>query len=150
MADMKSKSLGELETLYEGKLRYWRQQQQQHEKKIEECKQQIAACEAKLRHVRALTGKPSGKMASAAPPQNKKQKRQRKSPVREATLRALRNRPGERLTTKQLLTAIRADGRKKVSRQSVNVNVALLEKAGLIRRDPAPRGSGARFVYSAI
>lgn len=148
---MKQRSLGELEELYQRKLQYWANQKLAHEKKIEECRREMAACEAKLRHVQALIGgQQEPAVADVAPGRRPKQKRRRKSPVREATLQALRNRPGERLTTRQLLAAIRQDTRKKVSRQSVNVNVGILEQQGLIRRDPAPRGSGSRFVYSAV
>ena len=141
---MKQRSLGELEELYQRKLQYWANQKLAHEKKIEECRREMAACEAKLRHVQALIGgKQEPAVAGVAPGRRPKQKRRRKSPVREATLQALRNRPGERLTTQQLLAAIRQDTRKKVSRQSVNVNVGILEQQGLIRRDPAPRGTGS-------
>ena len=39
---------------------------------------------------------------------------------------------------------------RRVSRQSINVNLNLLEKAGHIQRRPAPRGSGgAHYVFSA-
>ena len=148
---VKQQSLGELEAQYKRQLQYWANQKLQHEKKIEECRREMAACEANLRHVQALVGGPAAIAAAVAPTGRRaKPKRRRKSPVRAATLQALRNRPGERLTTRQLLAAIRKDTRKKVSRQSVNVNVGILEQQGLIRRDPAPRGTGSRFVYSAV
>ena len=151
MSQLKNASLGELEDTYKRKLQYWKNQQLAYQNKISECLREIATCEANLRHVQALLGVPAPvQVASAKPTRRKKQRRQRRSPVREAALQALRNRAGQRLTTKELIKAIHADTRKKVSRQSVNVNVGVLEKQGLIRRDPAPRGSGSRFVYSAI
>ena len=150
MKDIAKRSLGELKELYSRKIRYWTDQQHEHEKKIAQCKQEIKAYEAKLRHVEALMGAPAAPKAATAPRRRTKKRRRRASPVKVATLQALRNRPGERLTTKQLITAIRKDTGKRVSRQSVNVNLRLLEKEGLLRKQPAPSGAGARFVYSAM
>lgn len=155
MTDITQRSLGELKELFTRKIEYWSQQKLEHEKKIEECRREIEACEAKLRHVEALIGSPSAPAAAPAaaaktPRRRKKQRRIRQSPVKAATLLALRNRPGEQLTTKQVLTAIRKDTSKRVSRQSVTVNLGLLEKEGRVRKQPAPRGSGARFVYSIV
>ncbi len=152
MTDITKRSLGELKELYTRKIEYWTTQRDEHEKKLAQCRREIKACEAKLRHVEALVGSPAAPKAAAAPRRLKRQrvKRRRVSPVKAATDLALRNRPGERLNTRQLLTAIRKDTGKPVSRQSVNVNLALLEKEGKIKKQPAPSGSGARFVYSAI
>ncbi len=159
MADITKRSLGELKELYTRKIQYWSQQKLEHEKKIEQCRREIEACQAKLRHVLALVGAPAAPAAAVpgavrtsvkAPRQRKKRRRIRQSPVKMATLLALRNRPGELLTTKQLLTAIRKDTGKRVSRQSVNVNLGLLEKERRVRKQPAPRGSGSRFVYSIM
>ena len=151
MKDITQRSLGELKELYTRKIEYWRQQKLEHEKKIEECRREIAACEAKLRHVEALVGSPAApKPAAKKPARRRKKRRIRQSPVKMATLLALRNRAGEPLTTRQLLAAIRNDTGKRVSRQSVNVNLGLLEKEGRVRKQPAPRGTGARFVYSAV
>ncbi len=61
----------------------------------------------------------------------------------------LRNRPGQKLTVAQIRTAIRKDTHKRCSRQAINVNADVLEEAGLIKRQRAPRGSGARFVFWA-
>ena len=142
------------EELYTRKIRYWSRQKDEHEKKIEQCRREIRACQAKLRHVEALIGSPATKAplktTSVKRKRRTKKRRRRRSPVKIDTLQALRNRPGERLTTKQLLAAIRQDTGKRVSRQSVNVNLGLLEKEGLLQKLPAPRGSGARFVYSAV
>ncbi len=160
MTDISKHSLGELKELYTRKIRYWSEQQLEHEKQLAQCKREIKACEAKLRHVEALIGTPAATKAAgraapktagrAATRRRRGKTRQRRSPVKIATLLVLRNRPGERLNTRQLLTAIRKDTGKRVSRQSVNVNLALLEKEGTVLKQPAPRGSGARFVYSAI
>ncbi len=155
MPDITTRSLGELKELYTRKIKYWSQQKLKHEEKIEQCRREIKACEAKLRHVEALIGSPA---APAPPPaataktsrRRTKKRRIRRSPVKMATLLALRNRPGELLTTRQVLTAIRKDTHKRVSRQSVTVNLGLLEKEGRVRKQPAPRGSGARFVYSIV
>lgn len=152
MTDLAQRSLGELKGLYTRKIEYWQQQKLEHEKKIDQCVAEIAACTAKLRHVEALLGSPGAAPAppaSGQPRRPAKRRRRRASPVKAATLQALRNRPGERLTTKKLLTAVRHDSGKRVSRQSVNVNLGLLEKEGAVRKLPAPRGSGARFVYTA-
>ncbi len=151
MTDITQRSLGELKELYARKIDYWRQQKIEHEKKIEQCQREIQACESKLRHVEALIGSPAAPAAPAKKATRKRKKRRiRQSPVKMATLLALRNRPGEQLTIRKLLTAIRKDTRKKVSRQSVTVNLGLLEKEGQVRKQPAPRGSGARFVYSIV
>ena len=153
MADVTQHSLGELQAIYTRKIRYWKDQLLAHEKKIEQCRREIAACEAKLRHVEALVGSPKAAPKAAAvsaPKRGKKRRRKRQSPVKTATWQALRNRAGERLTTQQVLTAIRHDTGKRVSRQSVNVNLGLLEKEGSVRKFPAPKGAGARFVYSAV
>ncbi len=152
MTDITKQSLGELKELYIRKIKYWSQQKLKHEEKIEQCRREIQACEAKLSHVEALVGSPAAPKASAAKTSRRrtKKRRIRQSPVKMATLLALRNRPGELLTTKQLLTAIRKDTGKRVSRQSITVNLGLLEKEGRIGKQPAPRGSGARFVYSVV
>ncbi len=152
MTDITQRSLGELKELYIRKIKYWSQQKLEHEEKIEQCRREIKACETKLRHVEALVGSPAAPRAAAAkaPRRRTKRRRIRQSPVKMATLLALRNRPGELLTTRQLLTAIRKDTSKRVSRQSVTVNLGLLEKEGRVRKQPAPRGSGARFVYSIV
>ncbi len=153
MADITKHSLGELKDIYTRKIRYWKDQLLAHEKKIEQCRREITACEAKLRHVQALVGSPTAapKAATTSPPRRgKKRRRNRQSPVKTATWQALRNRAGERLTTNQLLTAIRHDTGKRVSRQSVNVNLGLLEKEGSVQKFTAPKGAGARFVYSAV
>lgn len=149
MANTAKLSLAELKALYTRKIEYWQRQKLEHEKQIEQCQQEIQACETKLRHVQALIGEPSTPVPKT-PRRRTRKRRQRHSPVKLATLQALRNRPGERLTTKQLLTAIRKDSGKRVSRQSINVNVGLLEREGLVLKQPAPKGAGARFVYSAL
>ncbi len=153
MTDITQRSLGELKELYIRKIKYWSQQKLEHEEKIEQCRREIKACETKLRHVEALVGGPAAPKKAAAvkaPRRRGKKRRIRQSPVKMATLVALRNRPGERLNTKRLLAAIRKDTGKRVSRQSVNVNLGLLEKEGRVSKHPAPRGSGARFVYSMV
>ncbi len=153
MTDMTQRSLGELQQLYTRKIEYWRKKQLEHEKGIEQCRREIAACQGKLSHVEALIGGPAApKKAAAAKAIRRrgKKRRIRQSPVKMATLVALRNRPGERLNTRQLLAAIRKDTGKRVSRQSVNVNLGLLEKERRVSKHPAPRGSGARFVYSVV
>ncbi|MCP5118647.1 MAG: hypothetical protein GY953_48155, partial [bacterium] len=146
MTDITKRSLGELKELYTRKIHYWNQQKLEHEKQIEQCRREIQACEAKLRHVEALVGSPAVPKAkpAKAPRRRAKKRRTRRSPVKTATLLALRNRPGELLTTRKLLTAIRKDTSKRVSRQSVTVNLGLLEKEGRVRKQPAPSGSGAR------
>lgn len=145
-----NRSLGELKELYNRKVKYWSDKKREHEKAIERCRREIQACDAKLRHIEALLGIPRAKPAAAPRRRGKKQRRRRPGPVKVATLQAMRNRPGERLTTKQLLAAIRHDTGKRVSRQSVNVNLGQLEKEGLVQKHAAPRGTGARFVYSAL
>ena len=157
MTDINSQSLGQLEDQYKRRLAQWKTQRSGHLQKIAECDQQIDACETKLNHIQALRGGPAVTPAKAAPPSRatvrkpaaKKAKRRRKSPVREATLKVLRHRPGQRLSVAQIRTLIRKDTSKRVSRQSINVNLDILEQAKLVRRYPAPRGAGARFVFEA-
>lgn len=151
MTDISQHSLGELKEFYTRKIRYWSEQKEKHEKKLEQCEREIEACETRLRHVEALLGSPPAPTAqTAAKPRRRRSKRRRirQSPVKMATLLALRNRPDELLTTKQLLAAIHKDTGKRVSRQSVNVNLGILEKEGRLIKQPAPRGAGARFVYT--
>ena len=111
----------------------------------------MSVYDQKLRYIQALVGGPQA--AAAAPPAapvKRRGKRRRKSPIRDATLLVLRNRPGQRLTAAQVRTAIRKDTHKRCSRQAVNLNLNILEEDGLIKRARAPRGSGAQFVFWAV
>ena len=148
MARGKDRSLGELEALYQEKIRQLSDQRTKLVNQLGDCDEKLKAYEQKLRWVRTLITSPEG----AAPVQELSHKRRRrKSPVLEVTLGALRQRPGQWLTARQLLAAIKKDTGKRVSRQAVNVNLNLLEKAGKVRRRPAPQGSGgSQFVYSLI
>ena len=121
-----------------------------------QCEQQMAAYDQKLRHIKALVNGPQAAAAAplpapvAAPPIKRRGKRRRKSPIRDATVLALRNRPGQKLTAAQIRTAIRKDTHRRGTRQSINVNLNMLVKAGLVKRARAPKGSGAQFVYWAV
>ena len=148
MARSQDLSLGELEALYKSKISQWTERRRELTTQIVQCDQQIRTFDEKLRWVRTLITSPEG--ALPASPKGGK-KRRRKSPVKEVTHQVLRNRPGQWLTAQQILTAIRKDTHKRVSRQSVNVNLNLLEKAGQIQRRRAPKGSGgAHYVFSAV
>ncbi len=148
MADTKDRSLGELEALYQSKIGHWADRRAKLVAELGDCDQQLRAYEEKLRWVRTLIVSPEG-VLPAAPVST--QKRRRKSPVKQVTYQVLSNRPGQWLTAKQIRTTIRKDTNKRVSRQSVNVNLNLLEKAGQIQRRPAPKGSGgAHYVFSAV
>ena len=153
MDDIKNRSLAELEVLYQQKLQHWTSRKDELLKQVRACEQQMTAYDQKLRYIRALTGGPEAavmppKIAQAKTPIKKR--RRRKSPIRDATLKVLRNRPGQKLTVAQIRTAIRKDTHKRASRQAVNVNVDVLEEAGLVKRARAPKGSGARFVFWAV
>lgn len=155
MENIKQRSLEELEELYQGKLQHWQALRLQHLKQAEECEQQAAAFEQKLRHIKALVNGPA--MASARPsappttaPVKRQGKRLRKSPIRDATLLVLRNRPGQKLTAAQIRTAIRKDTHRRGTRQAVNVNLNQLAEAGLVKKARAPKGRGAQFVYWAV
>ncbi len=156
MENIKQRSLEELEALYQEKYQRWKSQRLQHLKQAEECERQMTVYEQKLRHIKALVnGAPAAAPAAAAappPPPVVKQtrRRRRKSPIRDATLLVLRNRPGQKLTAAQVRTAIRKDTHRRGTRQSVNVNLNQLLKAGLVKRMRAPKGSGAQFVYWAV
>ncbi len=154
MNDVKDRSLAELEVLYQQKLQHWAGRRDELLKQVQACEQQMAAYDQKLRYVRALvSGSEAVPVAPAKIAQAGKRgkvKRRRKSPVRDATLKVLRNRPGQRLTVAQIRTAIRKDTHRRVSRQAINVNADILEEAGLIQRARAPKGSGARFVFWAV
>ena len=144
----KDRSLGELEATYQQKLKYWTEQRADLVAKLAQVDQALKAYEEKLRWVRTLIVSPDGALPQPAPG---KGRRRRRSPVKEVTYGVLANRRGEWLTGAQIKTAIRKDFRKRPSRQSINVNLRLLEKAGKIRRRPAPKGSGgAHYVYSAV
>ncbi len=154
MENIKDRSLAELEDLYQKKLQHWTGRRNEFLKQVQACEQQMTAYDQKLRYIRALTGGPEA--AAAMPPTiaqaNKpvRKRRRRKSPIRDATLKVLCNRPGQKLTVAQIRTAIRKDTHKRASRQAVNVNVDVLEEAGLVKRARAPKGSGARFVFWAV
>ena len=154
--NIKQQSLAELEELYQKKLRHWTDRRLKLLNEAELCEQQMAVYEQKLRHIKALV---SGTEAAASAPQavpvaapafKRRGKRGRKSPIRDATLLALRNRPGQKLTAAQIRTAIRKDTHRRGTRQSVNVNLNQLSRAGLVKRARAPKGSGAQFVYWAV
>lgn len=153
MDNIKNRSLAELEDLYQKKLEHWRGRRDELLKQAQACEQQMTVFDQKLRHIRALV---SGQDVAVAAPAKKaqakyvKQKRRRRSPVREATLKVLRSRPGQKLTVAQIKTAIRKDTHRRPSRQAINVNCDVLEEMGLVKRERAPKGSGARFVFWAV
>ncbi len=148
MTTGKDLSLGELEALYQQKIRHWADQRAALVAKISEVDQRLNAYEEKLRWVKTLITAPEGSLPQ---PPARARRRRRKSPVKEVTYRVLRDRPGQWLTGAQIKTAIRKDTHKRPSRQSINVNLRLLEKSGKIRRRRAPKGSGgAHYVYSAV
>ncbi len=151
MDNIKKRSLEELEGLYQDKLKHWQDRRLQHLKHAEECEQQMSLYEQKLRHIKELV---NGTQAAVSPapavPVKRSGKRRRKSPIRDATLLVLRNRPGQKLTAAQVRTAIRKDTHRRCTRQSVNVNLNQLARAGLVKRERAPKGSGAQFVYWAV
>ncbi len=152
MEDIKNLSLVELESLYKKRVAHWSEQRQRFLKQAQECEQRMRETDQRLRHVQALIGGPQSAAAASfpSPVQRSKKKRRRKSPIREATLTALRNRPGQRLSAAQIRTAIRKDTHRRCSRQSVNNNVNVLEEDGLVKRARAPRGTGAQFVFWAV
>ena len=151
MEDLKNQSLAELEASCRQQIEHWTQRRQEHLKQVEECEKQISEYDQKLRYIQALVGGPqAAAMAPPPAPVKRHGKRRRKSPIRDATLLVLRNRPGQRLTAKQVRTAIRKDTHKRCSRQAVNLNLNILEEDGLIQRARAPRGSGAQFVFWAV
>ncbi|MCP3996637.1 MAG: hypothetical protein GY722_16500 [bacterium] len=151
MENIKQRSLEELEELYQKKVQHWEDRRLQHLKQAKECEQQVTLFEQKLRHIKALVNGPE---AVAAAPQTitvkLTGKRRRKSPIRDATLLVLRNRPGQKLTAAQIKTAIRKDTHRRCTRQAVNVNLNTLARAGLVKRARAPKGAGAQFVYWAV
>ncbi|MCP4204320.1 MAG: hypothetical protein GY769_20595, partial [bacterium] len=77
MTDITKQSLGELKELYIRKIKHWSQQKLEHEKKIEQCRREIGACEAKLRHVEALIGSPVAPPAAAAKPTRRRTNKRR-------------------------------------------------------------------------
>ncbi len=151
MENIKGRSLAELEDLYQKQLQHWTSRMDEALKQVQACEQQMTAFDQKLRHIQALVNGPE---AAATPVKvaraTKSVKKRRKGPIRDATLTVLRNRPGQKLTVAQIRTAIRKDTHKRASRQAVNVNVDVLEEAGLVGRERAPKGSGGRFVFWAV
>ena len=146
MAQTKDRSLGELEAAYRQKVQYWANQRAEQVQKLAEIDRQLRAYEEKLRWVQTLIASPDGAL-----PDPPRKRRRRKAPVKELTHGVLERRPGQWLTGAQIKTAIRKDTHKRPSRQSINVNLRLLERTGKIRRRPAPKGSGgAHYVYSAV
>ncbi len=141
----KDTSLGQLETSYRSKIQELTEQRAELSKQLGACDEQLKVFQEKLHWVQTLIVAPDG----ARIPQ--RTKRRRKSPVKLITYQVLRDRPGQWLTARQIFTAIRKDTNKRVSRQSINVNLNLLEKSGQIQRRPAPKGSGgAQYVFSAV
>ncbi len=148
MAGTKDRSLGEMEASYKQKLKYWTNQRAELLAKMGHVDQQLRAYEEKLRWVQTLIASPDGALPQ---PAGTGKRRRRKSPVKELTYKVMANRPGQWITGSQIKTLIRKDFHKRPSRQSINVNLRLLEKEGKIRRRPAPKGSGgAHYVYSAV
>ncbi len=148
MKDIKQRSLEELEELYRQKVAHWQGRRQQFLKQAQECEQQVVLYEEKLRHIQALVNGPAA--APRPAPVRRGGKRRRKSPIRDATLLVLRNRPGQKLTAAQIKTAIRKDTHRRGTRQAINVGLNVLAEAGLVQRARAPKGSGAQFVYWAV
>ncbi len=151
MAEGKSQSLGELETTYQEKIRHWDAKRAQLVAQLDECDRHLRAYEEKLHWVQTLIVNPHG-AAPLPPAPGGKKRRKRKSPVKLVTYQALKNRPGQWLTARQIMTAVRKDSNKRPSRQAINVNLNLLEREKKIQRRPAPRGKsgGAHYVYSAL
>ncbi len=152
MENIKKRSLEELEQLYREKLEHWQGRRLELLEQAEECERQALAYEEKLRHIRALVNGPQAAAPAPAPapaPGKRRGKRRRKSPIRDATLLVLRNRPSQKLTAAQIKTAIRKDIHRRGTRQAINVGLNVLAKAGLVKRARAPKGSGAQFVYWA-
>ncbi len=141
-------SLGELEALYLRKIKSFNEERAALVKRLDACDNQLKAYEERLRWVRSMIASPDS--SAPLPSPKKKRRRQRRSPVREATLKVLRERSGQWMTSSQILTAVRRS-RRRASRQSVNVNLNQLRKAGQVQRRRAPAGSdGAQYIYSAI
>ncbi len=149
MAASKDRSLGEMEALYKQKIQALTNQRVGLVKQLDDVDQKLKAYGEKLHWVRNLIVAPED-TAPPPPPAGKKKRKPRYSPVKEATLIVLRNRRGQWLTARKIRTLIRTDTSRRVSRQSVNVNLNLLEREGHVKRRPAPKGSGgAQFVFSA-
>ncbi|MEM7353819.1 MAG: hypothetical protein AAF657_23670 [Acidobacteriota bacterium] len=157
MSDIKNRSLAELEKLYQQKLQHWTERRREALRQAEEHEKQIQFYADKLSYIQALASDEprAGVTASSPSPARRptgstKQKRRRRSLIREAALQVLRNRPGQRLTAAQIRTAIRKDTHRRASRQTVNNNLYVLEEDGFVQRARAPRGSGAQFVFWAV
>lgn len=151
MPDVKKQSLEELETDCREQLEHWLARKLELLKEVEECEQQMDVHEQKLRYIKALAGEAPLPVPDVAQTTTDRLRRRkpRRSPVKIATLEALRHRPGEWLTVQQIRDAIGQETGKEVSRQAINVNLERLEATGAVRRAPAPKGAGARFVYCA-
>lgn len=154
MAKIRSISLGKLERQYQTKIRELTAKKEQLQKQLQALDRELRSYQGKLHHVQALVG--SEAKPAAVPParpartRGGRQRRKRSSPVKTATLQALRNRPGQVLTVRQLVSAIRQDTNRRVSRQAVDVNVDRLEAEGLIKRLRAPKGTRAHFAFTAV
>ncbi len=156
MSEIKNQSLAELESLYKEKLQHWTDKRLGFLKQAQECEAKTRVYDQKLRHIQALVDPDA--VAGASPPpmlplaadKKKPGKRYRNTPLRQATLQVLRNRPGQKLTARQIRTLIRKDTNKRCSRQTVNNNVNILEEQGLIMRERAPKGTGSQFVFWAV
>ncbi len=154
MSEIKNRSLAELESLYKGKLKHWTDQRLGYLKQAQECEQKMRAYDQKLRHIQALV---DPNAAAKAPPilsvatgKPKSGTKYRDTPLRRATLQVMRDRPGQKLTARQIRTLIRKDHSKRCSRQTVNNNVNVLEEQGKIMRERAPKGTGSQFVFWAV
>ncbi len=155
MSEIKNRSLAELEGLYKEKLQHWTEQRLGYLKQAQECEAKMRLYDQKLRHIQALVdpnavAKAPPPMLSVATEKRKPATKYRDTPLRRATLQVLRNRPGQKLTTRQIRTLIRKDTNKRCSRQTVNNNVNILEEQGKILRQRAPKGTGSQFVFWAV
>lgn len=144
MTEGKNQSLGELEESYRVRIQKLTDQRTELANQLAACDQEMRGYQEKLHWVQTLIVSPHGQRVP-------RRKRRRKSPVKLLTYQVLSKRPGEWLTARQIFSLIRKDTHKRPSRQSINVNLNLLEKDGKVRRRPAPKGSGgAQYVYSVV
>ena len=147
MTGGKDRSLGELEAGYKEKIEELTKQRLTIAKQLEELDRKLKVYNEKLHWVRTLIVAPD---SAEQLPRTKRRRGRRRSPVREAVYQVLSDRRGQWFTARQVRSLISKDTRKRASRQAINVNLNLLEKAGRVQRRPAPRGSGgAQYVFSA-
>lgn len=151
--DIENKTLAELKEKYTKALHRWQDRHKKLQEQVEECEREMKWNRNKLRSVLALTG-------DLDDPENpiplldlgwRGTGVVRRTEAREAIMTVIRDNPDRKLSATEVSEAIdRHPDYRGWSRQAINDNLAILTDVGLLRREQAPAGSLARYVFTAV